>query len=254
MVKSLKKAIAVGLSALMVACAMPFTALAAAGDYNPDIQIQFNMVAANGDNLHDFEEEPEAAWYTTGSVDSAEKYASKTNTASFTDWSGLNGPMLKATGKGEDGVYKVSALTLKAADTKAVAEAYEIEPLAADHTYGVGDLIAVTVKAKNCNKIQWIANGNIFASKEVQQSADETVYVIDLDTIEGAEDFLYIRCELFGEGGLTLSQALVIDNGTEPLTYTPDTSTKAKFQSFWNRIKSLRIFVLFEIIIDNIIH
>lgn len=112
----------------------------------------------------------------------------------------------------------------------------------------------VTVKAKNCNKIQWIANGNIFASKEVQQSADETVYVIDLDTIEGAEDFLYIRCELFGEGGLTLSQALVIDNGTEPLTYTPDTSTKAKFQSFWNRIKSLRIFVLFEIIIDNIIH
>lgn len=157
MVKSLKKAIAVGLSALMVACAMPFTALAAAGDYNPDIQIQFNMVAANGDNLHDFEEEPEAAWFTTGSVDSAEKYASKTNSASFTDWSGLNGPMLKATGKVEDGVYKVSGLTLKAADTKAVAEAYEIEPLAADHTYGKGDLIAVTVKAKNVEKLFTIA-------------------------------------------------------------------------------------------------
>ncbi len=107
----------------------------------------------------------------------------------------------------------------------------------------------VTVKAENCNKIQWIANGNVVASRSVEQSADETEYVIDLDTIEGAGDFLYIRCELFGEGGITLSQALVIDKGTEPLKYVSDVTKK---DSIWNRIKSLRIFVLIELIIDKI--
>lgn len=112
----------------------------------------------------------------------------------------------------------------------------------------------VTVKAKNCNTIQWIANGNVIASKELEQTEDETTYVIDLDTIEGAEDFLYIRCELFGEGGCTLTQALVIDNGTEPLEYVVDNSFKAKIQTFWHKFTSLRLFVLIELIIDKITH
>lgn len=110
----------------------------------------------------------------------------------------------------------------------------------------------VTIKVKNCETMQWIANGNIIASKKVAQSANETTYVIDLDTIENAEDFMYIRCELFGQGGCTLSQALVIDNGTEPLEYEVDNSFKAKAQDFWHAFKSLRIFTLFEIIFDKI--
>lgn len=112
----------------------------------------------------------------------------------------------------------------------------------------------VTVKAKNCNTIQWIANGEIIASKAVQQSADETTYVIDLDTIDGADDFMYIRCELFGEGGCTLSQALVIDDGTEPMEYVVDNSFKAKLQNFWHAFTSLRLFALIELIIDRITH
>lgn len=110
----------------------------------------------------------------------------------------------------------------------------------------------VTVKAKNCSNIQWVANGDVIASKDITQSANETTYVLDLDTIEGAEDFLYIRCQLIGEGGLTLSQALVIDDGTEPLKYVPDTSVKAKFEDIWHKITSLRLFVLIELIIDKI--
>lgn len=113
----------------------------------------------------------------------------------------------------------------------------------------------VTVKAKNCNNIQWIANGNVIAGTQIAQSADETEYVIDLDTINGAEDFQYIRCELLGDGGMTLSQALVIDDGTEPLEYTPDTtSAKAKTDHLLYRLKSLRICVLIELIIDKITH
>lgn len=111
----------------------------------------------------------------------------------------------------------------------------------------------VTVKAKNCNKIQWIANGNVIASKDVEQSENETEFTINLDEIDGSEDFLYIRCELFGEGGMTLTQAFVIDDGTEPLEYTPDDAdAKGKFEHFLYRIKSLRIFVLIALVIDKI--
>lgn len=110
----------------------------------------------------------------------------------------------------------------------------------------------VTVKAKNCNTIQWIANGKIFASKTLEQTADETTYVIDLDSVENAEDFLYIRCELFGEGGVAFSQALVIDDGTEPLEYVPDTSFKAKLEHVWYRFTSLRLFVIIKVLIDKI--
>ncbi len=113
----------------------------------------------------------------------------------------------------------------------------------------------VTVKAKNCSNIKWIANGNVIASKDIEQSAEETTYVLDLDTIDGVDDFKYIRCELYGNGGLTVSQALVIDDGTAPLEYTPDTTSfKAKANDILHRIKSLRIFVLIELIIDKITH
>ena len=111
----------------------------------------------------------------------------------------------------------------------------------------------VTVRAQDCNKLQWIANGRVIDAKELEEDGDIT-YTLDLDEIEGAQDFQYIRCELFGEGGCTLSQALVIDNGAEPKTYTPDTSAKAKAASFLNRFLSLRIFVLFKIIFDSIFH
>ena len=110
----------------------------------------------------------------------------------------------------------------------------------------------VTIKAKNCNNIQWIANGKVIAAKDITESANATTYTIDLDKIDGAEDFLYIRCELLGKGGMTLSQALTIDNGTEPLKYEPDTSVKAKFANFWHKFMSLRIFVLIDLIIYKI--
>lgn len=110
----------------------------------------------------------------------------------------------------------------------------------------------VTVKAKNCTTIQWIANGSVIASTSAQQSEDETCFVLDLDAVDGAEDFLYIRCELFGEGGITLSQALVINDGAAPLTYEPDTSAKAFVKDFIHKILSLRIFALIDLIIFKI--
>lgn len=110
----------------------------------------------------------------------------------------------------------------------------------------------VTVRTQDCNTLQWIANGKIIAKNDVDPQNGETTYVLDLDEIEGAEDFLYIRCELFGDGGCTLTQAFEIDDGTPPKEFTCDTSTRAQFDSFINKIRSLRIFALIRLIKDEI--
>lgn len=129
---------------------------------------------------------------------------------------------------------------------------YSETPYPAFHELTV-DGHKVTVRANNCTELQWIANGKVIAHQTMAQSQEDTTYVLDLDSIEGAEDFLYIRCELFGEGGATISQALVIDDGTQAKTYVADTSAQAKRESIWHRIKSLRIVVLIQIIVDRIL-
>ena len=111
----------------------------------------------------------------------------------------------------------------------------------------------VTVRAADCSTLQWIANGRVIA-KETADADGEMTYVLDLDAVEGAEDFLYIRCELFGEGGCALTQALVIERGAAAETYTYDTSVRAQVAAFVNRILSMRIFVLIRSIIDEITH
>ncbi len=72
----------------------------------------------------------------------------------------------------------------------------------------------ITATAKDATEIRWIANGEI-----ISKSAINGAVTLDLDTIDGAEDFQYVRAEIYGEGGLCISQALVIDNGSEPLEF-----------------------------------
>lgn len=67
----------------------------------------------------------------------------------------------------------------------------------------------VTVKAENASTVQFIANGEVIYSGVIG-SGEVT---LDLDTVEGAENFQYVRAEVFGEGGICLTQALVIDDG-----------------------------------------
>ncbi len=104
----------------------------------------------------------------------------------------------------------------------------------------------ITVEYNNAYDIKWVANGNVIDSKTVTETATPNSYTIDLDTINGSEDFLYVRCQLIGNGGVTLTQAFVIDDGTEPLKYERDNSAKAVLKRITNQIFSLRIFVLFK--------
>ncbi len=104
----------------------------------------------------------------------------------------------------------------------------------------------ITVEYNNTNDIRWVANGNVIDSAKVTESAESASYTIDLDEIKGAEDFLYVRCQLMGKGGITLTQAFVIDDGSEPLKYERDNSQEAQAKRASNQFFSLRIFVLIK--------
>ena len=104
----------------------------------------------------------------------------------------------------------------------------------------------ITVDYTNANDIRWVANGNVIDSAKVTESAESASYTIDLDEIKGAEDFLYVRCQLMGKGGITLTQAFVIDDGSEPLKYERDNSQEAQAKRASNQFFSLRIFVLIK--------
>lgn len=99
----------------------------------------------------------------------------------------------------------------------------------------------ITATAKDAQQIQFIANGKVIEKKALNGSGEVT---IDLDQIENAEDFLYVRVELLGEGGMCASQPLVIDNGSEPLEFVEEEISIIDQIIGW--FKDTRLYVLFQ--------
>ncbi|MBR4049106.1 MAG: hypothetical protein IKK09_01270 [Clostridia bacterium] len=99
----------------------------------------------------------------------------------------------------------------------------------------------ITAAAKDAQQIQFIANGKVIAKQALSGNGE---YTLDLDTIEGAEDFLYVRAELLGEGGMCASQALVIDNGSKPLTFEEEEISL--IDKIINWFKDTRLYVIFQ--------
>lgn len=98
----------------------------------------------------------------------------------------------------------------------------------------------ITVTAKESSTVQFIANGDVIKSCEIGSNP----VTLDLDTIEGAEKFEYVRVELFGEGGLCISQALVIDDGSEPLK--PEAEESDIVSTLWNLFRGTKLFTIFS--------
>ncbi len=93
----------------------------------------------------------------------------------------------------------------------------------------------IIASAKDATTIQWIADGKVIKKTAID---GKDVDILDLDIIEGAENFSYVRVELFGEGGMCLSQALVIDNGTAPKEFVaPELTFFEKLYRFYRGTK-----------------
>ncbi len=101
----------------------------------------------------------------------------------------------------------------------------------------------ITADFTDAQQIQWIANGKVIAKEAVNGSG---TYTINLDECKNVEDFLYVRAELLGEGGMCVSQAFVIDDGSEPLKFEEETGIEAFFDKLLFRLKSTRIYVIFQ--------
>ena len=91
----------------------------------------------------------------------------------------------------------------------------------------------INVNSKDAHTIQWIADGKVIASGELTDGTAS----LNLDEIENAESFSYVRAELFGEGGACLTQALVIEKD-EPLTFTEETGFHAAIRKIIFYLKS----------------
>ncbi len=98
----------------------------------------------------------------------------------------------------------------------------------------------IAVNATDSHTIKWIANGKIIAESAIGTNA----VTLDLDQIEGAEDFQYVRAELYGEGGMCISQAFVLDDGSEPLTFQEEEMSFADKFLYW--FKGTKLWSIFE--------
>lgn len=97
---------------------------------------------------------------------------------------------------------------------------------------------SVTASTTDADSIQWIANGKVIATADV--SGDDS-YTLNLDEIEGSEDFLYIRAELFGDGGLCCSQAFTIDRGEKAKEYEALSGIDALVEDIVNFFKGTKL-------------
>ncbi len=84
----------------------------------------------------------------------------------------------------------------------------------------------ITVNATDSHTIKWIANSKVIMESAIGSNA----VTLDLDTIEGAENFQYVRAELYGEGGMCISQAFVIDNASKTLNFEEEEL------GFWDKL------------------
>ena len=90
----------------------------------------------------------------------------------------------------------------------------------------------ITASVTDAEFVQFIANGKVVGGK-MPVDGNGTV-TLDLDKIEGAEDFQYVRVEIFGEGGICVSQAMIIDDGTKPLDFVaPELTFAEKVKNFF---------------------
>ena len=104
----------------------------------------------------------------------------------------------------------------------------------------------ITVEFSDADDVRWVANGNVIDKASVDETDGVSSSTINLDEIEGSEDFLYVRCQIMGKGGITLTQAFVLDDGAEKPVYERDNSNSAVFGRILRQFFSLRIFVIFK--------
>ncbi len=135
---------------------------------------------------------------------------------------------------------------LRANDLNEIGPEAEIDCIDSGLPYPMFTNIAVNghtvdVSTTDAKTLQWIADGKVIKTVDVTNSGS---YTLNLDEIEGAENYTYIRAELFGDGGLCCSQAFVIDNGSDTIVDEPVSVIDSFLSKIVNFFKGTKIWTL----------
>ena len=140
----------------------------------------------------------------------------------------------------QSGAFFGISRRLRANDLNEIGPATEIDCVDSEAPYPMFTNIAVdghsvSVSTSDGDTLQWIANGKVIKTFDVSNGG---TFTLNLDEIEGSEDFAYIRAEIFGEGGICCSQAFVLDDGSEPADFEePEVSFIDKLIIFFKGTK-----------------
>lgn len=103
----------------------------------------------------------------------------------------------------------------------------------------------ISVTAKNAEKLQWIANGEIIA-EQTEQNTDGTITSTFRVKKHADKITCYVRFQLAGKGGMCLSQPFIVDHGDMEKYIIPDprTEQQKKRDKRLYSLKSLRVYVI----------
>lgn len=146
----------------------------------------------------------------------------------------------------QSGAFFAITRRLRANDLNKIGPATEIDCIDSGIPFPMFTNIAVdghsvSVSTSDAETLQWIANGEVIKTVNVSNGGS---YTLNLDEIEGAENYEYIRAELFGPGGLCCSQAFVIDDGSEPIEHEELTGIQAFINKIVNFFKGTKLWAI----------
>ncbi len=108
----------------------------------------------------------------------------------------------------------------------------------------------VQVQISDFDRLQWIANGKVIKEERFDSVQDSGTFTLDLDTVENADTFSYIRMQASSPYGICLTQAVVIDNGTPPAPFVESEDDKKLLRDL--RRKSNRVYLALKGLLGEI--
>lgn len=213
--KTFKKAIAVILSVLMVVLSVPFTALAAPGDYEPNIKMQFGtFIEDNATNYTDYS--------TCG-----------TGSEKFGSYASLYGAPVDYNYTVVNGNTTSGTLTINKDKANTYNSAIEnvFPTLDSDVQLGVGDYFTMTLTAENINVLSCIM-AQVQFSDSIEpagiysyKSGRKNVYKLGTESERAAAKGTWEK----GKGGLTyLPLYSLCEEGVSKSSFTTDGSNSSQ--------------------------
>ncbi len=94
---------------------------------------------------------------------------------------------------------------------------------------------SVRVRVTDFDRILWIADGKVIKEERFDSVQEIGTFTLDLDSVENADAFSYVRVQVSSPYGICLTQAIVIDDGTPALPFVESEEDKRQLRALRRR-------------------